>query len=729
MAAAGWGFVGPVNIGGRVTAVAPDPTVATRVFIATASGGVWKSTDGGATFTQAWPTDLTQAIGALDIAPDGTLFAGTGEANPGGGSITYGGTGIYRSRDAGASWQLVGLDTSSSISRIMVDPTNGQKVYAAVTGNLYIPGGVRGLYVSGDGGDSWALLLAGASPTTGATDIAIDPSTPTTIYATMWDHVRYPDLRVYGGPGSGLYKSTNGGGTWTKLTVSTAAPTAIGRMDVAVAASLPSTVYVMVSSTDGPAEGFYTSINSGASFTKSTLGSTILGVALSSYAWWFGQIAVDPLVPTHVWVMGVEMLQSLDGGATFVPAGLTTDGGLVHADQHQLRYAGPLAVYLATDGGLYHSANAGLTWTQSTVEPFTQFTSVDVSQQDETRIVGGAQDNGALRSYGGAGWNSYGGGDGQKTLINPQNQDNVFACSQYGSCTRSTAGGNSNSSLGGTTSDRRNWFTPLEFDPENPAVFYYAGNIVNRSTDGGQTFTAISPDLSGGPPPDTIYPNYGTVSTLAAMPMASGYIIAGTDDGRLWHTMDGGASWVRSLDPHIPNAWVTRVVIDPAQDGTVYATFSGFRGGDATAYVLRSRDWGDSWADISGDLPRAPFNKLLVIDGALVVAGDVGVFASNDGGASWLRVGSRLPQAPITDLRWHAASGKLFAASFGRGMWSVVLPSLAAEQAVVPQIQTGLPNTATAGYLGAGSMLLVVLGGLALAATRPRRRRRREVSL
>jgi photosystem II stability/assembly factor-like uncharacterized protein len=730
VASAGWNFIGPVEIGGRVTAIAVDPTTSNQVFIATATGGVWRSTDAGASFTQAWPTTLTQAIGALDINSDGVLFAGTGEANPGGGSITYGGTGVYRSSDAGATWDLVGLPDSSSISRIMVDPTNPDRIYAAVTGNLYIPGGTRGLYVSNDGGDSWTRLLAGDNDTSGATDIAIDPTNTQVIYVTMWDHVRYRDLRVYGGPGSGLYKTTDGGASWSRLTVSTGAPATIGRMDVALAPSLPSVVYVLISTTDGPAEGFYTSVNGGSTFTKSTLGQVVLAnpiTGLSSYAWWFGQVNVDPLVPTHAWVGGVGLLQTLDGGLTFVPAGATPDGGLVHADQHGVAYdpSSPLSVYLATDGGLYHSANGGITWSHSAIEPFTQFNSVDVSEQDPTRVVGGAQDNGGLRSYGGTGWNDITGGDGQKMLINPQDQNNVFGCSQYGSCSRSTDGGGSSSSLGSTTSDRRNWFTPMEFDPADPSVFYYAGNIVNRSTDGGASFTAISPDLTGGPPPDPIYPNYGTVSTLAAMPMASGYIIAGTDDGRIWHTNDGGANWTRSMDPDIPDAWVTRVVIDPAYDGRVYATFSGYRSGNATAYVLRSTDWGESWTNISGDLPQAPVNKLLVIDGALVVAGDVGVFASNDVGATWLRLGSGLPQTPVSDLRWHAADRELFASSFGRGMWSVQVPSLAPEAAAtVPVVQPGLPNTATAFSLGAGSLLVLLAASVALAVTRPRRRRR-----
>ncbi len=242
LAAARWKFVGPTNIGGRVVDIAVDPVAADTIYVASATGGVWKSTDKGARFTSIWPATNTQAMGALVITSTGTLFAGTGEANPGGGSITYGGSGIYRSVDGGATWQVVGLTDSGAIGRLAVDPTNSQHIFAAVAGDLYNPGGERGVYESTDGGTTWNQVLAGDNDTTGAIDLAIDPTNPNRVFAAMWDHLREPDLRTYGGVGSGVYRSTDGGTTWQRLAGGLPAASAtIGRIGVALGRVEPAT--------------------------------------------------------------------------------------------------------------------------------------------------------------------------------------------------------------------------------------------------------------------------------------------------------------------------------------------------------------------------------------------------------------------------------------------------------------------------------------------------------
>ena len=236
LASARWRFVGPTNIGGRVVDIAVDPVTADTIYVAAATGGVWKSTDRGARFTSIWPPANPQSMGALVIAPNGTLFAGTGEANPGGGSITYGGGGIFRSVNSGATWQRVGLANSGAIGRLVIDPTNPQRIFAAATGSLYNPGGQRGVYESTDGGSTWRRVLAGDNSTTGAVDLDIDPTNPNRVFAAMWDHLREPDLRTYGGVGSGVYRSIDGGTTWQRLTNGLPASSPlIGRIGVAVA--------------------------------------------------------------------------------------------------------------------------------------------------------------------------------------------------------------------------------------------------------------------------------------------------------------------------------------------------------------------------------------------------------------------------------------------------------------------------------------------------------------
>lgn len=667
-----WKFVGPTNIGGRVVDIAVDPTVADTIYIAAATGGVWKSSDKGATFTSIWPAAYPQSMGALAITPQGTLFAGVGEANPGGGSITYGGNGIYRSTDGGRSWQLTGLTNSGAIGRIMVDPANSQRIFVAVSGDLYNAGGERGVYLSTDGGTTWNQVLAGDNDTTGAIDLAIDPTNSNRVFAAMWDHLRQPDLRTYGGVGSGIYRSTDGGVTWARLTsgVPAAGPT-IGRIGIALAPNNPSRLYAIYNLTSGPFQGFYKSDNGGDTWTKFPNNSTLSG-AQSTYGWWFGRVWVDPVDQNHLFAAGVYLCESKNGGSSF------TGEFSPHADDHAMAWDLKVAnrVYLGNDGGTYRSDSNGSNdqWSFATYQPFTQFYSVDVSEQDESRQVGGAQDNGVNRSYGGGiGWNTYVGGDGLEALIDPMNQDYVYGCSQYGECERSTNGGNSSTDFtGATSSSRRNWLTPLQFDPTNPAVLYYAGNLVNRSADHGVHWSVISPDLTGGPGRDPSYP-FGTVTTIAASAPNPGQLYAGTDDGRLWFTSNLGSNWTRVTDSDIPGNWVTRVTPDPTNALTAYATFSGYRSGSEMPYVLKTTDGGTTWASIVGNLPQAPVNDILAIGRNLYVATDVGVYASRNGGRKWVPAGRGLPDVPVTDLEYRVASNTIYAATFGRGIYMLPL--------------------------------------------------------
>jgi hypothetical protein len=508
LAQASWKPLGPSNIGGRIVDAVVDPAHADTLYVAAATGGVWKSTDKGSTFSPVWPAANVQAMGALAITPDGgTLYAGTGEANPGGGSITYGGQGVYRSTNGGANWQNVGLAGTGAIGRIAIDPKNPQRIMVAAAGRLYDPGGRRGVYRSTNGGATWSRVLAGANDTTGAVDVAIDPNDPQRVYAAMWDHVRHPDLRVYGGVGSGVFRSVDGGATWHRLSNGLPGPSpAIGRIGIALSPSNPMRLYAIVIRTLGPFEGFYTSADGGDSWTKLADDGTLSG-AQSSYGWWFGRVWVDPVDARHVFVAGVYLCESNNGGTSFL--------GQVagHADDHAMAWDPNVArrVYLGNDGGVWRSEVNGSNdeWSFGTDEPFTQFYSVDVSEQNARRVVGGAQDNNALRTWGGPRWNAYVGGDGEETLINPTNQQNVFGCSQYGVCSRSVDGGDTMIFMGSAASDRWNWFSPLQFAPSDPSVLYLGGNKLNRSTNGGVTFKLISPDLTGGPGPDPNYP-FGT---------------------------------------------------------------------------------------------------------------------------------------------------------------------------------------------------------------------------
>nr|MDQ4125659.1 glycosyl hydrolase [Actinomycetota bacterium] len=383
----------------------------------------------------------------------------------------------------------------------------------------------------------------------------------------------------------------------------------------------------------------------------------------------------------------MTLLESTDGAETFSaqPIGSLSDE-VPHADQHAMAWDPkvPNRVYLGNDGGVYRSDENGAaeTWRFGDYQPFSQLYTLDVSAQDPARKVAGLQDNGSIRSWGDGGqWNEYLTGDGQRTLIKPTDQNVVYACYQYGECAVSTDGGeNMEYFTEKVVSARKNWTTPIEFDPEDPETIYTGGEIMNTSEDQGQTFVPISPDLSNGPGKETnpLFRNYGTLTTIAPAGKSTGTIYAGTDDGNLWYTHDQSnpSAWTKADDVDPPKAWITRVEVDRRDPQVAYVSYSGFRSGDDAAYVLRTTDGGASWDDITGDLPHAPVNDINVIGDSVFVASDFGVFATRDAGATWLKVGRNLPLAPIFELRHHAATNRLYAGTFGRSIWSIDLAEL-----------------------------------------------------
>jgi hypothetical protein len=365
----------------------------------------------------------------------------------------------------------------------------------------------------------------------------------------------------------------------------------------------------------------------------------------------------------------------------------------VHADQHAMEWDAKErptpTVYLGNDGGLYRSDVNGATqtWRKATYEPYTQHYQVEVAETDPTRVTGGTQDNGCIRSWGatpgGPGqWDDYGCGDGEYVPIDWSDANIYYGCSQYGACRRydDRVPGSSNIQ-DGAASARWNWHAPLVIDPNNPQVLYFGGNQLNRSTNRGDTWTALSPphpnDLTGFFEPgrnDPIYRNWGTITAVSVSKTAPATIYVGTDTGRLWKTENMGGAWTEFTDKGLPKRWVTRVAIDPDDENTAYATFSGFRNGEDAAHVYRTTDGGDSWTNISGNLPNAPVNDVVLdSDNArdIYVGTDVGVFHLKNGKRNWEAVGSGLPLAPVLDLRLHEPSQTLYAGTFGRSAWKV----------------------------------------------------------
>ena len=687
-----WRLEGPTNIGGRIVDLVVDPDVPDTLYVAAATGGVWKSTDAGGTFEKAWADDASQSMGSIAIGADGAIWAGTGEINPGGGSITFGGTGIYRSDDGGETWRERGLEFSGTTGEIVTHPTDPRTIYVAAGGDLFNPGGDRGIYRTVNGGASWKRVLAPETPFTGGADLVMDPRNPKRLYAAMWDHRREPDVRTYGGVGSGLFRSDDGGNTWKRLenvtsltpgdTTGLRSDASLGRIGVALAPSNPDRVYVITTDTFGPDKGFYVSDDGGESFR-----TAVRPGSQGGFGWWFGRLWVDPKNQDHVFVAGVSLRESNNGGQTWG----NSQGP--HADQHAFEWdlKVPNRVYLGNDGGLYRSDSNGATrtWEKATYEPYTQHYQVEVAETDSTRLTGGTQDNGCIRSWGSedGGWDGYGCGDGEYTPIDWSDERIWYGCSQYGSCSRydERSGTVVSSNIrDGASSARWNWHAPLVIDPNDPEVLYFAGNQLNRSTDRGDTWTAISPphpnDLTGTFAPgrvDPFYPNWGTITTVSASKTEPETIYVGTDTGRLWKTEDLGEHWTEFVGEGLPKRWVTRVAIDPRDEDVVYATFSGFRNGESAAHVYKTENGGRTWRNISGNLPNAPVNDVVLHpergSRSVYVATDVGVFVLKDDRkrGKWKAVGRGLPLAPVLDLRLHAPSGQLFAGTFGRSVWKV----------------------------------------------------------
>lgn len=669
-----WVLVGPTNIGGRISDIEMSRTSFDTIYAGIASGGVFKSVDGGLNWYPIFDETYTMSIGDLVVDPTNPniIYVGTGEVNGGGGSVTYGGNGVYKSTDAGLTWTHLGLEATEFISRVIVDPINPQNIYLGAMGKLFGKNLARGLYKSTDGGTSWQNKLF-ISDSTGCIDVAINPVNPNVVYAAMWERIRRPDRRSYGGPTCGLYRSTDGGETWLELVngLPNNSPT-VGRIGISICESSPEIIYAIYADNIGYFAGVYKSVNGGDSWTRTNDGA--LSSLFSSYGWWFGNIRVNPVNPNNVFVLGLDIYKTTNGGGSWYYS-----SGSIHVDQHgmYIHPANPNFIVAGNDGGVYVSSNNGSSWIYRSTMPITQFYTCEVDYQFPNRYYGGTQDNGTNRTLTGNqnDWQPIYGGDGFYVLVDPSNNNFVYAESQYGGFGRSTDGGYYfNYGLNGVSgSDRFNWSTPFIIDPNNPAKLYLGTHRLYRSTNRAVSWTSISPDLTNGPP--TGNQVYGTITTLASAPSDTNVVYVGTDDGNVWVTLNGGTSWMK-ISTSLPVRWITRVAVDPNDALTAYVTLSGYRYDEYLPHVFRTTNAGVSWLDISSNLPDAPVNDIIVDPDStqsLYVGTDVGVFISENSGSIWNYLGENFPNAPVTDLVLHNPTRTLIAATYGRSMYSIDL--------------------------------------------------------
>jgi len=683
-----WTYAGPGNIGARVTDLAVHPSDPDLVYAAMASGGVFRSTDGGDSWTPIFDEQSLLPVGAIALDPTDpdVIWVGTGEANAG--SFSFFGMGVFKSTDGGAHWNAVGLAETRYVGRIVVDPTDGQRVFVAGTGKLFGTGPDRGVYRSLDGGASWDLVHS-VTDSTACIDLAIDPSNPDILYAAMWERVRGLNYRRSGGPSSGIWRSSNGGDSWQELTSGLPSGSDVGRIGISVCTSQPNVLYAIYADATGYFEGVYKSTNGGDSWSGTNDGA--LGSMYSSYGWWFGNIRVDPSDPNRVLALGLYCYRSTNGGSSWSEVGSN-----MHVDHHGMAFAPsqPSRVYNGNDGGVYRSTNSGGSWTKLYDQPTSQFYAIGIDYLNPHRLYGGTQDNGTLRTWNGGteDWDHILGGDGFYTIVDYTNSNVIYAEYQNGGLRKSTNGGGSWSSAtsGINSGDRRNWSTPVVMDPLEHDRLYYGTYRLYRTTNGASSWSAISGDLTGG----NHGGSYGTITTIAVAPTNTNVIYVGTDDSRVWVTANGGGDW-DLVSAGLPDRWVTRVAVDPSDAVIVYATFSGLRWDEPAPHVFRSDDMGTSWTDISSDLPEAPVN-VLVADPArpntLFAGTDVGVYYTTQPGSVWHELASGLPRSPVLDLKLHAPTRKLVAGTHGRSMWTLDLDALTAAPTSAPAAVAMLPG-------------------------------------
>ena len=672
-----WEMAGPSNVGGRVTALAVHPDFPEIIYAGAALGGVLKSTDGGDTWTPISDAVPSLSVGDLAIDPNNpnTIFLGTGEANSSGDS--YAGTGIYRSTDGGASWEHVGLPNSHHIGKIAIDPTNSNRIFAAATGKLFATNPERGIYRSTDGGDLWDQVLF-VTDSTAAIDVAINPSNPNIVFAAMWERIRRPQFRKVGGMTSGIWRSTDGGDNWTRLSSGLPAPGPnVGRIGLAIAPSSPDTVYASYCDNPGYFMGFYRSINGGDSWTLRTSDP-----GFSGFGWYFGKIWAHPTSAGTVYFGDVEMWKSTNGAASW-----SSINGSMHVDHHAWYQdpTDPNYVVCGNDGGVYTSLNGGGFWTKCYNLPITQFYAITIDKLNPHRLYGGTQDNSTPRTWDGSvdEWDVIFYGDGFYTNVDYTNSNVIYAEAQYGYLGRSTDGGWFFDLItnGIDGSENVNWCTPVVMSPHNNQTLFYGAERLYKTINRGDFWSAISPDLTGESGGNLVFCTITTVDQSALDPSV---IWAGTDDSRVWVTTNGGSNWT-NVSSVLPDRWCTRVTTDVFDTATAYVTFSGYREDELLPHIFKTTDFGANWSNISGNLIDIPINDVLpdpLHPGWLYTGTDYGMYYTQDGGNSWLPLGDNHPICPVFDIDLHSSTRKLVSGTHGRSMYSYDLSQLESSPCV-----------------------------------------------
>ncbi len=700
--------IGPGSSSGRVMSIAVNPRNIYEYYVGVASGGVWKTVNDGTTWTPLFDDQGSYSIGwvALDPNDFSVVWVGSGESNSQR-SVSYG-DGIYRSDDGGKDWQNLGLKKSEHIGSVVIDPRDSKVVYVAAEGPLWGAGGDRGLYKTTDGGKTWKAVLS-ISDNTGVADVVMDPSNPDILYASAYQRRRHVYTLIDGGPESAIYKSTDAGATWNKL--KSGLPSVdMGRIGLAISPADPNVVYAAIEAADGKG-GIFRSGDKGATWERRN--------EFDQGAMYYARIVPDPKNVDRIFVMNVELRESLDGGKTLRKVNEVNH----HGDNHAMWIDPDNTKHwlLGSDGGMYETWDDAKSWQFKANLPTMQFYDVAVDYaQPFYNVCGGTQDyfswcgpsrtrsiNGIVNSD----WFVTTGGDGFRSQVDPQDPNTIYAESQYGVLIRYDKPTGQElvlQPLEGKNEPplRWNWDSPIIISPHSHTRLYFAANKLFRSDDRGDTWKAISGDLSrqldrnklpvmgkvwG---PDAVAKNastsfYGNIVALSESPKKEGLIYAGTDDGLIQVTSDGGANWTRyEKFPGVPDmTYVSRLAASNHDAATVYAAFENHKNEDFKPYLLKSTDSGKTWTSIAGDLPGSgpvlAFAEDTVNPNLLFAGTETGAFFTIDGGAHWVRLKGGLPTIAVRDMVIQTRESDLVIATFGRGFY--VLDDISALRQIKPQ--------------------------------------------
>jgi photosystem II stability/assembly factor-like uncharacterized protein len=687
-------LIGPAVASGRVMSIAVNPKNKFEYYVGVASGGVWKTVNDGTTWSPVFDGEASYSIGWVTLDPNDSsvVWVGSGESNSQR-SVSYG-DGIYRSVDGGKSWDNLGLKKSEHIGRVVVDPRDSKVAYVAAEGPLWGPGGDRGLYKSVDGGKTWKAVLT-ISENTGVVDVQLDPSNPDIVYAAAYQRRRHVYTLIDGGPESAIYKSSDAGATWNKL--KSGLPSVdMGRIGLAVSPADPNVVYATIEAADGKG-GIFRSNDKGATWEKRN--------EFDVGAMYYARVVADPKNVDRIFVMNVQLRESLDGGKTLHTVSEVNHHGDNHAiwiDPDDTRHW-----LLGSDGGMYETWDGAKSWEFKANLPTVQFYDVAVDNAlPFYNVCGGTQDNFSwcgperTRDVNGirnSDWYVTTGGDGFRSQVDPVDANTVYSESQYGVLVRYDKPTGQELVLQplegkGEPPLRWNWDSPIIVSPHSHTRLYFAANKLFRSDDRGDTWKEISGDLTRQVDrnklpvmgkvwgPDAVAKNqstsfYGNIVALAESPKKEGLIYVGTDDGLIQVTADGGGSWTKyEKFPGVPETtYVSRLAGSSHDENTVYAAFDNHKNEDFKPYLLKSVDAGKTWTSIAGDLPESgpvlafaedPVNANLLFAGT-----ETGAFFTIDGGAHWVRLKGGLPTIAVRDMVIQAREGDLVIATFGRGFY------------------------------------------------------------